>query len=291
MERIVVGIDAEPASSLAVDWVIRRARHAPVAVTLVTAFDSLADDPMVVRDRLISLADRIRTADPEGQVDIELANASIHRALEERSESANLLVIGSHRTRPIRSALAGAVPSLIAAQAHCPTVIVPDDWKPQDGEIVVGVGTDATSDPALIFGALEAQRRSSALRLVHAWHIAPGTAIAAGALLAPPIEGEHEAHREVLHSAGLRLRAGYPDARIAEHLVQDRTADGLLAESRKAELIVIGTHHHEPAAGLLLGATGAQLLRRSQVPVCIVPDLGARLDDERANASMRSGNA
>ena len=277
MEHIVIGVDA--ASSLAIDWVIRRAHHAPVDVTLVTAFDSLIDDPMAVRQRQLALADRIRDAHPEVQVEIELANASIHRALEERSETADLLVIGSHRTRPIRSALAGGVPSLIAAKSHCPTVIVPEDWTPRDGEVIVGVSADDTSDPALIFGLREAARRAAILRLVHAWQVTPGATMASTALLAPPSEGEREAHRQILDTAGRRLRVGHRHARITEHLVNDRVADALLAHTEAAELIVIGTHHHEPAVGLLLGSTGGHLLRRSQIPICIVPDTGARLDD------------
>jgi hypothetical protein len=56
----------------------------------------------------------------------------------------------------------------------------------------------------------------------------------------------------------------------------------MLADSESAELIVIGTHHREPALGLLLGSTGGHLLRRSGVPVCIVPDMGARLLDDVA---------
>ena len=280
MEHIVIGIDAEPASTLAIDWVIRRAHHLPVAVTLVTAFDSLVDDPMAARERQLGLADRIRSAHPEVQVEIELANASIHRALEERSQGADLLVIGSHRTRPIRSVLAGSVPYLIAAQSHCPTVIVPDDWTPRDGDIIVGVGLDDTSDPAVIFAAHEAHRRSSILRLVHAWQVTAGGTMASTALIAAPIEGERELHREILDAAGSRLRAGHAHARVTEHLVSGTTADALLADSDAAELIVIGTHHHEPAVGLLVGSTGGHLLRRSQVPVCIVPDMGARLDDE-----------
>jgi nucleotide-binding universal stress UspA family protein len=291
MEHIVIGIDAEPASTLAIDWVIRRAHDLPVDVTLVTAFDTLVDDPMAARERQLALADRIRSAHPAVQVEIELANASIHRALEERSEGADLLVIGSHRTRPVRSMLAGAVPSRIAAQSHCPTVIVPDDWTPHDGEIVVGLDADDTSDPALIFGAQEAHRRSSNLRLVHAWQVTPGATMASVALIAPPVDGERDAHREILDAAGRRLQAGHPHARVAEHLVQGPIADALLADVDSAELIVIGTHHYEPAIGLVLGSTGGHLLRRSQVPVCIVPDMGARLVEtvgSDADARVRS---
>lgn len=279
MEHIVIGIDAEPASSLAVDWVLRRARHTRVDVTLVTAFDSLIDDPLVAREHQLALSERIRTAHPNVKVEVELANASIHRALEERSEGADLLVIGSHRTRPIRSMLTGAVASSVAAHSQCPTVVVPDDWTPRDGEIVVGVGTDDTCDPALIFGVWESHRRASTLRLVHAWQVTPGAEMAATALLVPPVEGEREAHRAILDDAARRVRAGHQHARVTEHLIQDHAADALLADGDKAELIVIGTHHHEPAIGLMLGSIGGHLLRKSRVPVCIVPDMGHRMED------------
>lgn len=43
MERIVVGIDTEAASQVAVDWVIRRAQREPASVRLVKAFDMLID--------------------------------------------------------------------------------------------------------------------------------------------------------------------------------------------------------------------------------------------------------
>ena len=265
MERIIVGIDAESASELAIEWVIRRARHTTLAVTLVTAIDSLVDDPPTARDRQLALAERIRLVHPGLDIKTELADASIHRALEERSKDADLLVIGSHRTRPIRSLLAGEVSSLIASRAHCPTVIVPDDWTPCDGAIVVGLGMDDTSEPAMLFGVREAQRRSSILKLVHA-----------------SLEGDSAAHREILDAAGRRLRAGHPHARILEQLVNGRATDALLAESDSAELVVIGTHHHEPAVGLILGSASSHLLRRSRVPVCIVPDTGDRLVEDPA---------
>jgi nucleotide-binding universal stress UspA family protein len=260
MERIIIGIDAEQASEVAIEWVIRRARFTEVTVTLVTAFDSLIDDPMITRERQLALAARIRSAHPGLDVGIELAQASIHRALEERSQDADLLVIGSHRTRPIRSLLAGEVSSLIASRAHCPTVIVPDDWTPQDGHIVVGVGMDATSQPAMLFGVREAQRRSTVLKLVHA-----------------SLEGDTLAHQKILGAAARRLRAGHPHARILEQLVHGRATDALVADSGSAELVVIGTHHREPLIGLILGSVSSHLLRRSPVPVCIVPDTGARL--------------
>lgn len=280
MERIIVGLDAASPSQVAVDWVIRRARHAPVDITLVTAFDSLLDDPVSAREHLIAVADRIRAARPGVPVSIDLANASIHGALQERSLRADLVVVGSHRSRPIRSMLAGGLPSRVAAQSHCPTVVVPDDWSPRDGAIVVGVGEDATSEPAMRFAVREADRRASELRIVHAWQLDPQDVVASAALIIPPLEAVRDAHRELLADAVHRLRDRHPRARIAEHLVRDRPADALMVDSDTSELIVIGTHHHEPEVGLLLGSVGGHLLRHSPVPICIVPDARERADDE-----------
>ena len=271
MERIIIGIDAEPASALAVEWVARRPGAAPSEITLVTAFDSFVDDPIAARDRQLAFADRLREALPSTRVEIELANASIPRALEERSRAADLLVIGSHRTRPVRSILSGGAPSFIAAQSHCPTVIVPDDWAARDGAIVVGVGLDDTSDPAVEFGVREAARTSSDLRLVHAWR---GDGAGGGS------SSERDSHRDRVAAVGARLRAHHPSIDISEHLVDGRIADALLAEDHAAQLIVIGTHHHgEPAISLFLGSTGGHLLMRSTIPVCIVPDSGDRVDE------------
>lgn len=272
MEHIIVGIDAEPPSELAVGWVIRRAADTRMRVTLVTAFDALIDDPMVARERLLMLADRITAVDPGLHVDIELADASIHQALEVRSRYADLIVIGSHSTRPVRSLLAGGLPARVAARAHCPVVIVPDDWDPRSGPILVGVSEDDTSEPALRFGAHESQRRAVELELVHAWlPDSPAADVAVAMLVAASKPDVRGFHRELLTAAADRLRREFPRARIVEHLAQDRTADALAERSKSAELVIIGTHHHGPEAGWLLGSIAGHLLRDSMAPVCVVP--------------------
>jgi nucleotide-binding universal stress UspA family protein len=281
MEHIIVGIDAESPSEQAVGWVIRRSRDTAMRVTLVTAFDSLIDDPMAARARLIGLADRITSVDPSVVVDIELANASIHRALEERSWYADLMVIGSHRTRPIRSMLSGGLPARVAARAHCPIVIVPEDWKPLGGPIVVGIAEDSSSEPALGFAAREAERQSVELDLVHAWlPDSPTRNVAVALLVAATAPDVRAFHHELLSASAELLRGAYPRVEIVEHLDQDRTADALAERSKTAQLVVIGTHHHGPEAGLLLGSIAGHLLRESSSVICIVPTVEVRSASE-----------
>ncbi len=281
---MIVGIDAEAASERALDWVIRRARRAPLHVTLVTATDSLLDDAVAVRSRQTMLAGRFGAAHPDSLVDTAVVEASVHRGLREASEHADLLVIGAHRTRPVRSRATGSIGELVAARAHCPTVIVPDDWTSRDGVVVVGVGPDLTSDPAAAFALREAERRHGELRLVHAWAATEG---------ADPIERGHEqaAHRDHLQTTSRRLRADRPLAPISEVLARADAVDALLADSGTSELIVIGTHHLEPTAALLRHAVGSRVLRRSPVPVCVVPEpeAGHRVDTSVGRRNWPAG--
>ncbi len=276
MERIIIGVDTRHESQPAIDWAIRRADRTRLGVTLVTAFDSLIDDPAKARQRLIALAERITAAGTVASVEIELANASIHQALEDRSRQADLVVIGSHRTRPVRSLLAGGLPTRVSAHAHCPVVLVNDDWIPRDGSVVVGLGSDETSEPALRFAAEEALRRSTSLELVHAWQITPGEAMASAALIVAPDGFIRGAHRAQLDDASRALRREFPNLPIVDILAQVPTADALIEASASAELVVIGTHHHEAEIGLLVGSVGGRLLRRLRVPVCVVPGRSPR---------------
>ena len=62
MEKLLVGIDEEHASQVAVDWVIERVKRAPARVVLFTAFDMLASDPVADDSLLLRTRARIEEA-------------------------------------------------------------------------------------------------------------------------------------------------------------------------------------------------------------------------------------
>jgi len=270
MERIVVGIDTEAASQVAVDWVIRRASREPAEIRLVKSFDMLIDAPLGDAALLERTKARIEDAVPGATVTTALIDGSIMEALVGQSASADLVVVGYHRRHPVLSVLTGALPARFAARSHCATVIVPEDWEPRDGGVVLGVGDDDAAATAVEFAVREAQHPRRALEVVHSWQLPTPSWDAVGALVASA-DDLHDAHRDILAGVVGRLRDANPALDIRETLAEGPAAASLLDAAEDAELIVIGTHRRGLASGLLLGSTAVDLLPRSRVPVCVVP--------------------
>jgi nucleotide-binding universal stress UspA family protein len=167
--RITVGVDAQRASRHAVDWAIRQAIGRPTEITLVTAFDTILVAPLEEEAHLKFERARIAASAPDTIVDTLVDVGRIEDILFRYAERSDLLVIGSHRTRHYRSVLAGDLPARVARHARCPVVIVPDDWAPRDGAVVVGLEDDASSDAALRRAAEFAADSGQELRILHAW--------------------------------------------------------------------------------------------------------------------------
>ena len=135
--------------------------------------------------------------------------------------------------------------------------------------IVVGIdGSDASRD-ALRWAHEEAQLRGATLRVVHIWvypYLGPRT-------------GVHEP-RELMEGDATRLlvdelerfRAEVPDrgVPVETRLLEGSPADGLVAESRDADLVVVGTRGRGGFSSLLLGSVSAEVAHHARCPVVLV---------------------
>lgn len=272
MENVLVGIDREKASQTAVDWVIERARTAPLRVTLFTAYDMLVSDPVVDEDVLAATAARITAEVPGTEVETEIADRSILEGLVERSADADLLVIGSHPHRRVRSLLTGALPASVVIRAHCPVVVVPDDWNRDGDRIVLAVADDDSSDAATSFAAREALAAGVALDAIHAWELPVPSMDAVASLLVGPEELE-AVHQKLLSRVTSRLDRRYDGLEVRgllRHGGGVAAIDGALDD---ASLLVLGTHRRPPALGALLGSHVQHVLHRGRVPIAIVPNV------------------
>ena len=268
-ERVLVGVTAGAASQTAVDWVIERAMDHDLAVTLVTASDPLVGDPAAEELTLDGSARRLRDAAPDAVVETAQIERSIVDGLIDLSASFDLLVIGSDRRHGVLSALTGSPAYRIAAHARCSTVIVPADWVPSAGPVVVGVGDDDTANRAMLFAARDAIEADRELQVVHAWQLPAPTDTLVG-MVASPAE-LRQAHRELLSSAMERIRAAFPAVRIRGFLQEGAPGDRLASCAEHASLVVLGTHHRGVISGALLGSTVRVVLGRGRAPVCVVP--------------------
>lgn len=260
MEDVVVGLIEEGSDRFAVDWGIERARTLPAHLRLVTPLDPNASNPEAQKRFLAETADRIRQLAPGTEVETELADGAILHRLLELSESADLVVVASHPDPVIRDGHVPSLPVSLAARARCPVVVVPDDLQMQDGPIVVGVeGADPSA--AVDFAAREAVRTGAVLRLVHTWE----------SWKTLDARAEHIAAGDVLKSTAERVRAGYPTIRLEAALEEVVAHEGVIAHSRDARLIVLGTHGLGRETGVVLGAIHLEVMIRGGVPLCSVP--------------------
>ena len=138
--------------------------------------------------------------------------------------------------------------------------------------VVVGVDGSPSALAAVEAAAQEARMRGAQLHVVHAFiwpamHVPPG-----GSPLGPPAGGVRESVEHLLAEAVDRALATMPGV-VADHaVIAGEAVTALEAESRTAQLIVVGHRGSGGFAGLRLGSTAVHLAAHSHCPVMVVRD-------------------
>jgi nucleotide-binding universal stress UspA family protein len=268
MDSIVVGIDTELPSRTALDWVVERAALLPARVRLVTVVGDRPFSTKRAERDIAAAALRLATTRPDTPVESKLVEgAGIAQMLCLEAADADLLVIGHHRQRIMRSMLAGALPTQVATLADCPVIIVPHDWQRRFGKVVVGVEFDGSSDAALEFGAQEAAALGRSLDIVQVTvdESKPGSSITPGQPDVPATRSAEvsrlvERARSGRHNLAVRTftTAGDPDRILRAH-------------GRDAALVVVGSHGHGAIDAVLRGSRTYTFMNWSKAPLAVVP--------------------
>ncbi|MCS5524725.1 universal stress protein [Curtobacterium flaccumfaciens pv. oortii] len=268
-EHIVVGIDENDASDRAVDWVAARRVVPGSRVEFVTVTNGWGVDVTAIDNRLSRAADQLAAAHPRIEVTSTMLSGAPDRMLVETAATADLLVIGSRRQHRVRTALDGWMSERVPTLATGPTVVVPEDWQPANGDVILGVD-DENGDSALHFAGSQAVRDHRRLTLIRAWK-APVPARVGGlsVLEDPKLIEEHG--RSILVNAERLVHIRFPDLQHSPVLDVGDPADVLERHAQDASLIVLGRHHRSMLGGLFFGSTAHDLITRSRIPVCIAP--------------------
>ena len=292
MERIVLGYDGSPAAVSALSWTAARASRGLTKVDVV-----LVDSPFT-KDRAAGLQ-RLGEAEafllerlPALHVELHRLEGAVTGSIVRAAEAADLVVVGINPGHPIRAAAAGWMPLRLSIHATAPVCMIPAGWTQTDDPVTVGVAGDASSDTALDFGAAEAIRTSSALRLVHSW-LMPMPSFDVSTIVVDTSEAVIEDHRQLLDGAVRRVLKRYPELSVRSELIRDSRSAGLLRFDGRSSLLVIGTHRRGVLIGSLLGSVGQEILWRAECPICVVPPRlteNVVVDDLSASpAAARSG--
>jgi nucleotide-binding universal stress UspA family protein len=136
--------------------------------------------------------------------------------------------------------------------------------------IVVGVDGSASAVTAAAWAAGEAARLGVPLRLVHAY-LLPAQSYPEFTVNGPEVrEAFEQQGRQWLHEAAEAARAAVPDVEVGTVLVVDRPAAALIAESRRARMIVLGSEGLGGFSGLLAGSVAVAVSAHGHSPVVVV---------------------
>ena len=140
-------------------------------------------------------------------------------------------------------------------------------------EILVALDLSEHSGAVLTVAAELARRMGARLTLIHLASPDPdfvGFGVGPATVRDARAHEFHEEHRKLQEWAS-QQRADGIDARAL--LVQGPTAEGIVAEAKNldADIIVLGSHSKNRFSELVLGSVSHAVLKRSPLPVLIVP--------------------
>ncbi|MEV6327839.1 universal stress protein [Streptomyces sp. NPDC051909] len=140
------------------------------------------------------------------------------------------------------------------------------------GLVIVGADGSASSLVAVEAAAREARWRDAGLRIVNAFHW-PVASVPLWQALPMPDEGEIRKMTEgLLAEAVRRARTAAPSVDVTHAVVVGEPVTVLEAQSRAAELLVVGSRGVGGFVGLLLGSTAVHLAAHGRCPVLVVRD-------------------
>ncbi|WP_225848840.1 universal stress protein [Streptomyces sp. HPF1205] len=136
--------------------------------------------------------------------------------------------------------------------------------------VVVGTDGSASSLDAVAAAAVEARRRRTGLRVVHAFTW-PVLHYPVGGPLPPLSDADmHALTGPLMARAVDRARTAAPHVEVSRAVVAGDALTVLAGQSRAAQLVVVGSRGTGAFTGLLVGSTGVALAAHARCPVLVV---------------------
>jgi nucleotide-binding universal stress UspA family protein len=207
-------------------------------------------------------------------------------ALVDRSPYADTIVLGSHQEGTPPTAPLGEAALQVAMHAECPVVVVrePADDPVTPHGVVVGVDGSSVSDRALGYAFEQASARGTGLDVVHAW--GSGTPARADG---PHLDQMAE-ERLAVSEAVVGWSERFSDVPVRQDLPMGPAVDALVASSRYAELLVVGSRGLGGLHGLLLGSVSQGVLQQATCPVAVVRQVRTAGTQREIVASTSAGS-
>jgi nucleotide-binding universal stress UspA family protein len=280
---VVVGVDGSDVSSAALAWATRFASlesrplsvvHACGLPAAMTDFEDLLASERGLRSigrKITAEAEaEARLNDPGLAVSSTVVMGSPGNVMVEASETAALVVVGARGRGAIASVLLGSVSGQVTREGHCPVVVVRGWAEETHRPVVVGADGTRASTAAVEFAFHQATMHGVPLTILHATWDPRERPSPVGDLLTDEQRTGLSGGQEPLVAetvAGLRER--YPDVRVTEVCRRGPPVRELVAASRGASLLVVGSRGRRLMGSTLLGSVSRRVVERAECPVAV----------------------
>jgi nucleotide-binding universal stress UspA family protein len=279
----VVGVDASPESSDALEWTRRIAGPDDRIVVVhawelpvVTGYDMVVTvDPVEIeqlsKQGLHEIVDRV---DDGRLVPVTRQGHPGRAVIEEADEHDAAAVVVGHRGDSRVSMMLGSTSNYVLHHTERPVVIVRGDHAEDPKRVVVGVddhdlegGTENESVRALrwAYGLPGVEH----VQVVHAWFL-PALAIGMFATVAAEMESMDAAAQAVVDRVLATVGPAPEGVAVVGDPVRGTPGFALIEASRDADLVVVGSRGRGGFTGLLLGSTSAEVASHSHAPVAVI---------------------
>ncbi|MEV0135950.1 universal stress protein [Dactylosporangium sp. NPDC050688] len=278
-DRIAVGVEASRSGLAALEWATEETARTGAHLTVCHVQGH--DDDVVTSDlRTLGLTRpdleryirRSRQRVGAGHCSVELPPGDLVPVLLALSGRADLLVVGSrNKADPLHRSVA----SRLAAQAHCPVVIVRPilghEAAPFAGHVVVGVDGTPASSAAVRLAFAYAERHGRSVTAVHVDDRRPGDFWFDDRFLETHFTVEPPG-LDLLARAVEPVAARYPRVPVQRAVYGGDPVAGLRRAAAAATLLVLGRHGNRRPAPMRLGSTSQAFASRAACVVAVVPD-------------------
>lgn len=279
---VIVGIDGSDSAERALGWAAAEAALRQVPLDVVNVNQPITVPPGVPPATTMHAATAaqsqkwlddavavVKAVAPEVSVTTELVDDLVLEALAKRSGHAQLLVLGSRGLGGFVELLVGSVAVALSAHGRCPVAVVRGAVPGPTAPVVVGIDGSPSSDAAIAFAIDEAALRSAPLIAYHCWS---DTAHEPGVQSRPFVldwNSIRVAEQDVLADRLDGWQKRHPEVEIRQVVERDRPAHGLVRQSARAQLVVVGSRGRGGLTGMLLGSTSHALIHHASCPVVV----------------------
>ena len=281
--KLLCATDLLPKSDAAVDRAYRLREAMNASLTLLHVVTPGGTDKGTFEQRLLAassrLAQRARHSGPGAELVVRCGRATT--VASEEARSADLAIIGPHRSDAMADALRGTFTERLLSEARRPVLVVRRPGGALYRRLLLAVdGSPATGDVVRMAERLPVPPDGE-LAVVHA-HEPPYEAMMSSV-------GVGNLSVAGYASASMSLTAAAIHAELQQHSRHPRRYRVMLMDARPAtaireavkeirpDLLVLGTRGHGRFRRALLGSTAHQVLRETECDVLLVPEAAARV--------------